>query len=125
MPAESISELRKAAGLSNTNPWTLAALGQAYAHFGQDDEARRLLGQLLQMPDSRSRAPADIAFLYGALGMKEESFAWLEKAYEERSGSLILLRVDTIWEPLRSDPRFNDFILRVGIPGCQQTRGMK
>jgi len=52
---------------------------------------------------------------YAGLGEKDQAFTWLEKAYEERSGFLPNLKVNPIWDPLRSDPRFADLIRRVGL----------
>jgi TolB-like protein/DNA-binding winged helix-turn-helix (wHTH) protein len=56
------------------------------------------------------------AWLYGNLGDKEEAFALLEQAYKEHDGIMIHLKDDTIWAPIRSDPRFQDLIRRVGLP---------
>jgi len=49
------------------------------------------------------------------LGDKKQAFRWLEKAYEERSTGLYLLNVDRTWDGLRSDPRFNDLLRRIGL----------
>jgi hypothetical protein len=56
------------------------------------------------------------AWLYGNLGDKEEAFALLEQAYKEHDGIMIHLKDDTIWAPIRSDPRFKELIQRVGLP---------
>lgn len=48
-------------------------------------------------------------------GDKEQAFAWLETGYEERSTPLYFLKVGPIWDPLRSDPRFNDLLRRIGL----------
>jgi hypothetical protein len=56
------------------------------------------------------------AVIYLGLGEKDQAFAWLEKAYEERSFLLAYLKVDPIWDPLRSDPRFADLVRRIGLP---------
>jgi len=53
---------------------------------------------------------------YSSLHEKNRAFEWLEKAYQERSGWLLELKIDPVWDPLRSDPRFQDLMRRVGIP---------
>jgi hypothetical protein len=47
---------------------------------------------------------------------EDQAFSWLEKAYEERFNRLAYLKVEALWDPLRSDPRFADLLRRVGIP---------
>ena len=49
---------------------------------------------------------------------KEQAFAWLEKAYEERRQRMVWLNVDAFLDPLRSDPRFHDLLRRVGLPSA-------
>ena len=47
---------------------------------------------------------------------KEQALAWLEKAYQERSGGLRYLKMDPRYDPLRSDPRFQDLLRRLHFP---------
>jgi len=54
--------------------------------------------------------------LYVALGDKDEAFAWLEKAYEERTPLLRGIKRGYAWDSLRSDPRFKDLLKRMGLP---------
>ena len=56
------------------------------------------------------------AFTYASLGDKDNSFRWLEKAYQERNWCILYLKQDPVWEPIRSDPRFEDLLRRVGLP---------
>jgi len=56
------------------------------------------------------------AMAYAWLGEKDRAFFWLEKAYENRETAVPGLRVDPLWDNLRSDPRFNDLLRRVGMP---------
>jgi hypothetical protein len=53
------------------------------------------------------------ALVYLGLGDKEQTFAWLEKAYEERSSALPYLKVNPTWDPLRGDLRFEALVQRV------------
>jgi hypothetical protein len=50
------------------------------------------------------------------LGDKDRAFEWLEKAYEERAGRLVYLKVLRAFDPLRSDPRFEDLVRRLKFP---------
>ena len=53
--------------------------------------------------------------MYVGLGEKDQAMKWLEKAYEERFNPSILLR--PAFDPLRSDPRFQNLVHRIGLPG--------
>jgi len=57
-----------------------------------------------------------MAFTYASLGNKDRAFAWLDKAVDQRHWMIIYLKRDDVWDPLRSDPRFNDLLRRVGLP---------
>jgi len=57
-----------------------------------------------------------MAFTYASLGNKDRAFAWLNKAYEQRNWCIIYLKVDNVWDPLRSDPRFKELLQRVRLP---------
>jgi len=59
--------------------------------------------------------PTLIAWIYIALDDKDQAFAWLEKAYKERAGNIPWLHVDNKYAPLRSDPRYDDLLRRIGI----------
>jgi hypothetical protein len=57
-----------------------------------------------------------IAAVYGALGDKTQAFVFLDKAYNERDFILVMLNVEPMFDPLRSDPRFAELSRRVGLP---------
>ena len=95
----------------------LADLGYAYARSGRRSDALRILGDLkarLARGDHQTRA-VHLAILCAGLGETEEAFVWLAKAYEERDNLLTILRVYPFFDPLRSDPRFNDLMRKVGL----------
>ena len=91
-------------------------LGFAYAVSGRAAEARRILANLQQLHRQGIVPAASLATLYGALGESNEAFVWLEKAYQERDPQLTYLKTGRRFEPLHGDPRFGQFVRRVGFP---------
>jgi hypothetical protein len=57
-----------------------------------------------------------VALTYAALGDKDKAFLWLEKALAEHSSVMTSLKFWSLFDPLRSDPRFVDLLNRVGLP---------
>jgi hypothetical protein len=60
-------------------------------------------------------SPFCTAIIYLGLGDKERALDGLEKAYEARSQWLTLLKVDKVYDPFRSDPRFIELLKKVGL----------
>jgi serine/threonine protein kinase/tetratricopeptide (TPR) repeat protein len=113
---EAIEVFQKASTVSGERPLDTAALGHAYAVAGKHREARDVLKKLTEQSKQDYFPAFEIALIYSELGEKDEAFAWLEKAYEERYPWLIHLNVDPRLDSLRSDPRFQDLVRRVGLP---------
>ncbi|MGH9841666.1 MAG: tetratricopeptide repeat protein [Blastocatellia bacterium] len=111
---EAIAEYRKALSLAKDST-TEAWLGRAYAVTGQKDKARKILDALKQIHKRDPHWFFQIAIIYEGLGAKEQAFAWLEKGSEPEAGYLTLLKVDPILDSLRSDPRFNELLKRIGL----------
>jgi TolB-like protein/Flp pilus assembly protein TadD len=117
MPEESISHLQKAILLSDGSPEKIAALGHAYATFDRRAKAHDLLDQLRALSQRRFVSAYDFAIIYAGLGEKDQAFEWLERAYEERAFSLVMnLKAEPGLDQLRSDPRFQDLLDRIGLP---------
>lgn len=83
--------------------------------FGKNGWRGFLQYEAAYLQEQPEALPQDVAHFYARLGDKDKAFAWLEKAYEERSESLTWLKVDPAYDPLRADPRFNDLLRRVGL----------
>ena len=95
----------------------MAARGYLYGAWGKPQEARGVLEEFEALRKSgRFVTSYGVALIYAALGDKEQAFAWLDRAYDERSHWLVWLRLDPRWERLRSDARFRRLLLRVGLP---------
>ena len=59
--------------------------------------------------------PYSIAEVYAGLGDKDRTVEWLERAYRVHSGAMVWLKADPFWEKVRSDPRYEDLLRRVGL----------
>jgi len=116
MPEEAIKELQKAIGIAGRTSGLLALLGHAYAASGKQGEAQKILGELNKMSEQAYVSPYDMAILYLGLGDKDRAFEQLTKAYEDRTGWIIYLNVEPIFDPLRSDPRFVELVGRMKFP---------
>ncbi len=113
-PDEAITVLEKALG-TGRNPAVMGVLVRAYAHAGRHREALRLVDELKRRQQTSYVAAAPFVNAYLGLGDNEQALAWLERAYEEQSNMLQLIKVHPYFDPLRSDPRFVDLVHRVGL----------
>jgi serine/threonine protein kinase len=106
----------------NTELWS--GLGHAYAASGNKAEAQKVLDHLKELSTHSYVAPYNIAVIYVGLGEKDEAFAWLNRAHEERSYTLAeYLTTDARLDTLHSDPRFAELVRRIGLewtPGLRQ-----
>ncbi len=113
---EAIAASQKAVDLSGRTPGALGILGLAYGLANRKAEANKVLDELIQLNKTRYVTPAAFANVYIGLGDKDKAFEWLEKAFQERSNYVAYLKVFPIVDPLRSDPRYDDLLRRVGLP---------
>jgi TolB-like protein/DNA-binding winged helix-turn-helix (wHTH) protein/Flp pilus assembly protein TadD len=111
---ESIAELQKAVQLSGGSPTCIANLARAYAASGKRGEAIKLLSDLKKRSNPTYSYGSEIATIYASLGDRDQAMNWLEKAYDERFNPGVLLRPG--FDPLRSDPRFEELVRRIGLP---------
>jgi TolB-like protein/DNA-binding winged helix-turn-helix (wHTH) protein/Flp pilus assembly protein TadD len=113
-----IKELQQAIELSRRNPICTSYLGYVYAVTGRKADARKILAELENDSGQAYRTAADIALVHIGLNERDQAFAWLEKAYENRFNPSILMR--PAFDSLRSDPRFQSLLRRLALPS--QTR---
>jgi eukaryotic-like serine/threonine-protein kinase len=115
MYEQAITESKKAFNLSGGDAVRAVWLGRAYALAGKEKEARKMLNELLQRSKRSYVPPYFLATLYMALKDGDQAFSWLEKAYTERDLYLAWLKVDSAFDSVRSDPRFQDLLRRMGL----------
>ena len=109
-----IVEFQRAIELSGHSGAFDSNLGYAYAVSGRKEEAIKIINDLeLQHPENHS-VDADIALIYVGLDDRDEAISRLNKAFDARFKASILRR--PAFDPLRSDPRFQDLLKRMGLP---------
>jgi TolB-like protein/DNA-binding winged helix-turn-helix (wHTH) protein/Flp pilus assembly protein TadD len=113
MNKEAVEELKEAVRLSGGSPICTADLARAYVASGKTNDALKLLHDLKKSSNASFTNAPHIAMIYASMGDHDQAMQWLERAYEERFNPSILLRSG--FGPLRSDPRFEDLELRIGI----------
>ena len=111
---EAISEFRRAIELSGGNATFKSNLANAYAVSGRKEEAMEIIKELEGRPSQDSSTHASIALIYVGLGDNDRAMIWLDKAYQARFNPSILMR--PVFDPLRSDPRYQDLLHRIGVP---------
>jgi len=110
-----ISAHRRASVLTEGQPNFEGQLGRAYALAGRDEEARQVLGRLIEASKEVYVSSLDIAIIHAALGQKERAFELLEQAYAERADHLPYSKVNPRLDPLRSDLRFQRLLERMDL----------
>ena len=96
-------------------PFTWALQAYAQGRAGQKSEAKRFLRKLEDERSKRYLAPSRLITANIGVGDYEQAFKWCEKALSERSTVIPWLRVDPLYDPLRTDPRFQVLLARAGL----------
>jgi TolB-like protein/Tfp pilus assembly protein PilF len=111
MYKEATTEFERALVISPGNPILLSGLGYVYGVTHKSAEAQKVLDQLSELSKQKYVPEVFWAQIYVGLGEREKAFEWLEKAYEDHS--VIRAAADPAFDPLRSDPRFQDLLRRM------------
>ncbi len=118
---ENLGLYNEAAAARQTE-WTLAGVSEdelaglaEAAALGKERYYRWMLDYWEKRSERRHVAPTTFASIYTQLGEKDQAFKWLEEAYEEHAGGFYTIVVGQEWDPLRSDPRFQDLLRRMNL----------
>jgi TolB-like protein/Flp pilus assembly protein TadD len=111
---EAIAKLKHAVSLSPA-PHYKALLGRACALAGERAKAIEILDELKAMSQRRYISPFDLAVVSVGLGDLDAAFQWFEEAYRQRVFRLVELTMP-MFDSLRPDPRWQDLVLRIGLP---------
>jgi len=114
MYSEAIAAFEKAVQLSG-NREGRPALAHAYAKAGRTSVARSILAEMKINAGGRYLASPMIARIHLGLGEIDEAFEWLRKGIEERSYWIVFLKMDPVYDEIRSDRRFRELLRLAGL----------
>ncbi len=109
------TEFERAIELGGRSVNHIGVLGYAYGRSGNRDRARALLQELTARAEQSCVSAMFIALVHLGLSDLDSLFLWLERAFEERDGSLILITAAVEFDPVRGDPRFKSLLARMGL----------
>jgi TolB-like protein len=113
--AKAIAHLKQARTETGEMPLMDAALGLAYAVSGKKTETIKLAEAFKAAAKKRYIPPTYFGMLFAGLGDKDKAMMWLQKAYDDRADGLTWLNVEPMLDDVRSDPRFQELIRRIGL----------
>ena len=113
---EAIAEFEKGLNLSGRRTMMVSVLGHFYGLAGRRSEAQAVLEELRDLAQTQEVPALYFALGHVGLGELNEAIIALEQAYQERNGLMVYLKVEPLWDPLRSDPRFQALLQRMNFP---------
>lgn len=99
-------------GSVEKDPEVAASLAFAYAGAGRRKEAEAILERFKTLAAQRYVSPLYFAIAYAGLNDQDQAIAFLNKAYESKHPGLVLIRIDPLFDRLRSDARFKQIVQR-------------
>lgn len=89
-------------------------MGFFWAKAGKKARAYELLAELEERSKKGYVSSFWMATIYLGLGESDKAFEWFEKAYEERDGCMLYFTIPFTFDPIRSDPRYKNLLLKMG-----------
>lgn len=114
-PKEAIAAFERTRSISGNNPATIAGLGHALGEAGQKNEARAQLKELQAILKHRYVSPYCLALVHAGLGENDQAFERLAEAVVTHDVWLVWLKTEPRFDGLRSDPRFQNLLGRIGL----------
>ena len=113
---DAIAEFEKGLMLSGRRVLMVSVLGNVYGAAGRKSDAHAVLAELRDLARQQEVPAIYFAFVHTALGDADQAIEELQRAYEERAGLMVYLKVEPIFDPLRADPRFQALLQRMNFP---------
>jgi tetratricopeptide (TPR) repeat protein len=110
-----IESIEKSLALDGVAPAFSHDIAYIHTMTGRNKEARKTLARLLALSEKAPVNAGAIALIYAGLGERDETLAWLHKAYQQHSPVMTWLKVDARFDNVRDEPRFQELMRRVGL----------
>ena len=110
-----LAEIRSAIEVSPDYSFLLCYLAWGYGKVGRIDDARPVVAEMKETAEQKPISPMAFAWAYTGMGQKDQAIDWLEKAYETRDGTVIMLRVPEFYDVLSSEPRYHALLAKMGL----------
>ena len=117
-----IAEFNTSIELGGRSVNHVGVLGYTYGRQGNRDRANEHVRELTARAAGGHVSPMWFALVHLGLSDLERVFHWLDRAFEERDGSLILITVAVEFDPVREDPRFKAILAKMGVAGSSSFR---
>jgi TolB-like protein/Tfp pilus assembly protein PilF len=114
---EAAVEFEKSLAVTQRSAWVLALLGYTRARSGARGQAMDIIEEIRATSKRSFVSALCFALVYAGLEEDDQAFPWLAKACDERHNRLAYLKVEALWDPLRSDSRFTQLLRTFAIPG--------
>jgi adenylate cyclase len=119
MYREAIDESEKWVKLEPEELYAKVNLGYTYGVAGMQEEAKKIVGEVLESSRKRYVSPGILIMLYFSIGDMDKMYEWMQRSYDQHGMMVPVLRWDSengggnpkVW----ADPRFRDFMRKVGL----------
>ena len=101
--------------MGHGDPIAQAFLGWAYGVTGRKDKALEVLAELERRRAQGYLSGVVLAMVAIGIREKDQAFQWLDRAIDDRDCLVATLKHHSVWDGVRSDPRFDKVLTRVGF----------
>ena len=115
MIPEAVEAFRQMLSLHEQTKVSVEEFDQAYKTSGYEGCVEWMIENMEKWVLKTYNRPFIYAMAYAKIGEKDKAFEWLEKAYQVRSRFVTAIGVEPAFDSLRSDPRFDEMLKKVGL----------
>ena len=115
MPDRALAEVQRAREVAEPRPDVISVQGHVLGATGHRREALAIIDELRRLAKWSHPSPFNVASVYVGLRDNDQAIDWLERAVEARNWEMPMLKASPAFDTIRSDPRFQTLVARVGL----------